>query len=261
MQAVEDTSRVIVDNGTGYLKLGFGGDNFPRSTIPSIVGRPMLRSNQEVNGITLREMMFADEANPHRALLDITYPIEEGTVRNWDDFNKLWDYAFTKKLGLPRDRSDKFLLVTEAALNPRENRIKMAQSLFEKQNFGACLFETQALLSLMAEGLSTGLVLDSGDGVSHVIPVVDGYIFRHAIQRLNLAGRHITKYLVKLLTQRGYAFNSSADFETVREIKEAKCFVSYDPVKDRNLANETTLHDQEYMLPDRSLIKIGRERF
>ena len=126
MQAVEDTSRVIVDNGTGYLKLGFGGDNFPRSTIPSIVGRPMLRSNQEVNGITLREMMFADEANPHRALLDLTYPIEEGTVRNWDDFNKLWDYAFTKKLGLPRDRSDKFLLVTEAALNPRENRIKMA---------------------------------------------------------------------------------------------------------------------------------------
>jgi len=63
------------------------------------------------------------------------------------------------------------------------------------------------------------------------------------------------------LTQRGYAFNSSADFETVREIKESKCFVSYDPVKDRNLANETTLHDQEYMLPDRSLIKIGRERF
>lgn len=113
----------------------------------------------------------------------------------------------------------------------------------------------------MAEGLSTGLVFDSGDGVSHVIPVVDGFIIRHAIQRLNLAGRHITKYLVKLMTLRGYAFNSSADFETVREIKEAKCFVSYDPVKDRKLANETTLLDQEYQLPDNSVVKIGRERF
>lgn len=133
--------------------------------------------------------------------------------------------------------------------------------LFEEHNFGACLFETQALLSLMAEGKSTGLVFDSGDGVSHVIPVVDGYIFQHAIQRLNLAGRHITNYLVKLMTLRGYAFNSSADFETVREIKEAKCFVSYDPVKDRKLANETTLLDQEYTLPDRQVIKIGRERF
>ena len=119
----------------------------------------------------------------------------------------------------------------------------MAEHLFEKHNFGACLFETQALLSLMAEGQSTGLVFDSGDGVSHVIPVIDGYIPRPAIQRLNLAGRHITNYLVKLLTIRGYAFDSSADFETVREIKEAKCFVSYDPVKDRKLANETTLLD------------------
>ena len=191
-------------------------------------------------------MMFGDEANPHRALLDITYPISEGTVRNWDDFNKLWDYAFTNKLGLPEDKSDKFLLVTEAALNSQDNRKKMAESLFEKHNFGACLFETQALLSLMAEGLSTGLVFDSGDGVSHVIPVVDGYIYRHAIQRLNLAGRHITNYLVKLMTLRGYAFNSSADFETVREIKESQCFVSYNPEKDRKLANETTLLDQEY---------------
>ena len=60
----------------------------------------------------------------------------------------------------------------------------------------------------MAEGLSTGLVFDSGDGVSHVIPVVDGFIIQTAITRLNLAGRHVTKYLVKLLTQRGYAFNS-----------------------------------------------------
>lgn len=95
----------------------------------------------------------------------------------------------------------------------------------------------------MAEGMSTGLVFDSGDGVSHIITVIEGYVPAHVIRRLNLAGRHITKYLVKLMTMRGYAFNSSADFETVRELKEAKCFVSYDPVKDRKLADETTLLD------------------
>lgn len=256
-----DYNRVICDNGTGYLKMGFGGDNFPRYTIPSIVGRPMLRSNQEVNGIQLKEMMFGDEANPHRALLDITYPIEEGSVRDWEDFDKLWGYVFKSKMGLGEDKSDKMLLITEAALNPKQNRVKMAEKLFEKHNFGACLFETQAMLSLMAEGLSTGLVFDSGDGVSHVIPVIDGFVTDHAVMRLNLAGRHITRYLVKLMTLRGYAFNSSADFEAVRELKEAKCFVSYDPVKDRKLANETTLLDQEYQLPDRSIIKIGRERF
>ena len=91
----------------------------------------MLRSNQEVDGITLKEMMFGDEANPHRSLLEITYPIQEGTVRNWEDFNELWKYTFTNKMGLPEDKSDKRLLVTEAALNPRVNREKMAQVLFE----------------------------------------------------------------------------------------------------------------------------------
>ena len=86
--------------------------------------------------------MFGDEANPYRALLDITYPIDEGRVRNWDDFNELWEYSFKNKMNLPDDRSDKFLLVTEAALNPKQNRIKMAELIFESQNFGACMFET-----------------------------------------------------------------------------------------------------------------------
>ncbi len=122
-----DYNRVICDNGTGYLKMGYGGDNFPRYTIPSIVGRPMLRSNQEVNGIQLKEMMFGDEANPHRALLDITYPIEEGSVRDWEDFDKLWGYVFKQKMGLGEDKSEKMLLITEAALNPKKNRVKMAE--------------------------------------------------------------------------------------------------------------------------------------
>lgn len=113
----------------------------------------------------------------------------------------------------------------------------------------------------MCEGHRTGIVFDSGDGVSHVIPVVDGYIQQHAVRRLNLAGRHVTNYLVRLLMQSGYAFNSSADFETVRDIKEQLCFVSYDTDKDRKLANETTLLDKEYTLPDKSVIKVGRERY
>lgn len=153
------------------------------------------------------------------------------------------------------------ILVTEAALNPKKNREKMAELIFEKHGFAGCMFESQALLSLMCEGHRTGIVFDSGDGVSHVIPVVDGYIQQHAVRRLNLAGRHVTNYLVRLLMQSGYAFNSSADFETVRDIKEQLCFVSYDTKKDRKLADETTLLDKEYTLPDKSIIKVGRERY
>ncbi len=119
----------------------------------------------------------------------------------------------------------------------------------------------QALLSLYAEGDTTGLVFDAGDGVSHCIPVFEGIPLMDQVKRLNVAGRHVTEYLIKLLLLRGYAFNSSADFETVREIKEQMCYVSYDLKKDRKLAQETTVVDKEYRLPDGTLISVGRERF
>jgi len=96
----------------------------------------------------------------------------------------------------------------------------MGEYMFEKFNFGGVAFEIQAILTLMAEGNTTGAVMDSGDGVSHVIPVFEGNIQEAAIKRLNLAGRHVTDYLIKLLMIRGYAFNSSANFELIREIKE-----------------------------------------
>ncbi|MFN9905797.1 MAG: actin, cytoplasmic 2, partial [bacterium] len=102
---------------------------------------------------------------------------------------------------------------------------------------------------------------DAGDGVSHCIPVYDGFPLYDQVKRLNVAGRHITEYLIKLMLVRGYAFNSSADFETVREIKEQLCYVSYDLKKDRKLAQETTVVDKEYKLPDGTLISVGRERF
>jgi actin-related protein 2 len=120
--------------------------------------------------------MYGEQANPYRALLEITYPIEEGRVNNWKDFESLWKYTFHERMGIGKDLSNKGILVTEAALNPQRNREKMVEMIFEKFGFGGCMFESQALLSLMAEGNNTGLVFDSGDGVSHVIPVTEGYI-------------------------------------------------------------------------------------
>lgn len=113
----------------------------------------------------------------------------------------------------------------------------------------------------MAEGNTTGCVLDSGDGVSHVIPVYQGIIQSHNIMKLNVAGKHVTDYLIKLLMYRGYAFNSSADFETVREIKEDLCYVSINLDKERKIGRETTVIDKEYKLPDGTTILVGRERF
>ncbi len=94
-------TKVICDNGSGFLKMGFAGENFPRYTIPSIVGRPLLRANQKIGEIELKQLMLGDEANPLRSFLEITYPIREGIVENWDDMIALWDYTFHTKMGLP----------------------------------------------------------------------------------------------------------------------------------------------------------------
>ena len=155
----------------------------------------------------------------------------------------------------------RILLLTEAAWNPKKNRIKMAEVMFEKFGFKGIKFGVQALLALFCEGLETGLVMDSGDGVSHTIPVVKGFVLDDYVQRLNVAGSHVTTYLGKLLMIAGYAFNSSADYEILRHMKENAWYVSYNIERDRKLARETWVVNIDYRLPDKKKIVIGRERF
>ena len=126
---------------------------------------------------------------------------------------------------------------------------------------GAINIETQAKCSLFAEGIDTGIVLDSGDGVTHCIPVSDGNILKYSIERMDIAGRHITEYLCRLLQKKGYAFNSSADFEFVRELKEKYCFVSNDIEYDRKLERETSFYNSYHLLPDETRIRISDEKF
>lgn len=122
----------------------------------------------------------------------------------------------------------------------------MLETMFEKYNFSGVYIQIQAVLTLYAQGLLTGLVIDSGDGVTHVVPVVEGYSFPHLTKRMNVAGRHITSYLIDLLSRRGYAMNRTADFETVRDIKEKLCYISYDYKREYQLGLETTILVKNY---------------
>jgi len=146
-------------------------------------------------------------------------------------------------------------------MNPKENQKKMLQHMFETYHFEAAKVSIQAMLVLYAQGLLTGVVVDSGDGVTHIVPVWEGICPPQLIKRLNVAGRHMTRYLIKLLQVRGYAFNRSADFETVRQIKEQFCYVGHDIDVEQRLALETTVLMQSYTLPDGRVIKLGRERY
>ena len=254
-------SRVVVcDNGTGFVKVGYAAQNFPSSVFPSMVGRPQLRAEMEsIENTELRDVMVGDDAAAVRFALRIGYPVENGVVVDWEDMRHLWHYTFYDRLNI--EPSDHRIMLTEAPMNPMKNRKKTIEIMFEEYGFQGLHVAIQAMLVLYAQGLLTGVVVDSGDGVSHIVPVSQGFVPVHLVTRLNVAGRHITRYLIKLMLLRGYSFNRTADFETVREIKEKLCYVAYDLEKERALARETTTPIASYTLPDETTIKIGRERF
>jgi len=252
---------IVCDNGTGFVKVGFAGSNFPEHTFRSMIGRPMLRSDEKLDkkGIVLKDIMVGDEAADVREFLEISYPLENGIVRNWSDMKILWDYIFYDKLKIKP--SEHRILLTEPPSNPIENRKKMYEHMFDVYQFEGAMVAIQAVLVLYAQGLLTGVVLDSGDGVSHVIPVFEGYGLPNIVQRLNVAGRHVTRQLISLLQLRGYNLNRTADFDTARQIKERLCYVGYDLDIERKLALETCSLVQPFQLPDGRIIKVGRERF
>lgn len=124
--------------------------------------------------------------------------------------------------------------------------IKLFQVMFEKYGFAGTYIAIQAVLTLYAQGLISGVVVDSGDGVTHICPVFEEYALPHLTRRLDIAGRDITMYLIKLLLLRGYAFNHSADFETVRMLKEKLCYIGYNIETEEKLALETTVLVESY---------------
>jgi len=146
-------------------------------------------------------------------------------------------------------------------MNPVKNREKMCEVMFDRYKFGGVQVAIQAVLALYAQGLSSGVVVDSGDGVTHIIPVYESVVLTHLTKRLDVAGRDVTRNLIKLLLRRGYALNRTADFETVRQIKEKLCYVSYDLELDKRLSEETTVLMEDYTLPDGRVIRVGSERF
>ena len=172
---------------------------------------------------------------------------------------RVWHHTFFNELRTAPDEHP--VLLTEAPLNPKQNREKMTQIMFETFEVPALYVAVQAVLSLYSSGRTTGMVFDSGDGVTHVVPIYEGYALPHAIHRIDIAGRDITNHLVTLLRERGYSLTNSAEREIVRDVKEKLCYVAIDFNEEMNKFKTSPDIEKSYELPDGSFLTVGNERF
>jgi len=200
-----DNKPIVIDNGSGVIKAGFSGDNQPSVKFPSLVGVP--RTDKQMVGVEAKSEYIGDEAQKMRGVLKLSYPIESGIVGNWELMEKVWAYCFENELRV--DPSEHKVLLTEAPNNPKANREKMTNLMFETFQCQGMYVAIQAVLSLYSNGRTTGLVVDSGDGVTHTVPVYEGFSIPHAVKKNYIAGRAITDHLVNLLNADGISEGST----------------------------------------------------
>ncbi|CAG9329713.1 unnamed protein product [Blepharisma stoltei] len=250
----QNVQAIIIDNGSVMIKAGIAGDDAPRAVFPSIVGRP--RNPGIIVGTEQKEVYIGDEVQAKRGYLYLNYPIEYGIVTNWDLMERIWHHTFFDNLKVPPDKHP--VLLTEAPWNPKRNREKMTEVMFETFFVPAFYVAIQAVLPLYSSGRTTGIVVDSGYGVTHVVPIYEGYALPHAMCQVDVAGCDLTLHLFKLMNERGHSLTNSGE---VRDIKEKLCYVALDFQEEMNKARSSSEIEKNYKMPDGSTVTLGSERF
>lgn len=231
---------VVIDNGTGYTKMGYSGNVEPQYIIPTVLATRADEGgvSRKMEGIEDMDFYVGEQAQANSTTYQINYPIRHGIIDNWDNMERLWQRCMFEYLRC--EPEEHYVMLTEPPLNPPENREATAEIMFETFNVPGLYIAVQAVLALAASWTSkqvtertlTGTVIDSGDGVTHVIPVADGYVIGSCIRHIPLAGRTITQFIQQIMRDRKEPVPPEDSLEVAKRVKEMFCYVSPDLVKE-----------------------------
>ncbi|KRX00350.1 hypothetical protein PPERSA_10849 [Pseudocohnilembus persalinus] len=259
---------IVIDNGSGFCKAGIAGDDAPRSQVPTVIGRP--KQPGLMVGMDQKDTYVGNEVESKHEVLNLSYPIDNGEIQNWDDMEKIWDHIFHHELHVnPEDHP---VLLTEAPNNKKKNREQMIKLMFEKYNVNSFFLATQQVLALFATGNTTGIVVDSGYASTHTVPIYEGFALSHAIQKTPLAGRDLTDYLIKLYEEGGskgddpqqrrkFSTMPEANWVNANDTKEKKCYIVSDYESEIKQQEGGGKEDVLHVLPDGNKIYMGTELF
>merc|ERR1711981_16842 len=253
--ADEEAEALVVDNGSGTVKAGIAGEDAPKVMFSTVVGYAKHKST--VVGMGEKECYVGDQAVQKRGTLLLKNPIEKGMVVNWDDMERVWHHTFFNELRVNPSDDIGCVLLTEAPLNAKENREKMTQVMFESFNVPATFISMQAVLALYSSGRTTGVVVDSGDGISHTVPIYEGYAMPHSIKKMELAGGDLTDYLVKILQENHINLSTPNEMDCAAPMKEELCRVALDFEGEMKMFDDSNFKD--FTLPDGHTIGIGNQ--
>ncbi|KYR00978.1 actin-like protein 6A [Tieghemostelium lacteum] len=296
----DDLSAIVIDVGSFSTKGGYAGEDTPKDIFPTDVGcvftdkdgnyvgshQQGIGENQDID-IDVKKSYYTgtNSITYKRVGMDIINPLQDGLIKDWEAIEHIWNHTFHERLII--NPGDHPILLAEPSFNSRSIREKVSEIMFEKYQVPALFISKNAVLSSFASCKATSLVLDSGGGMTSVVPVHEGYVLKNAIVKSNLAGNRLTEEYYKILNQKNIIVNpinlikkveiKPGEFhvtplqipgltesykryvtlETIRDLKETSCRVA----DSSQLSEEMHISQVPYELPDGNLLEIGSDRF
>lgn len=255
----ESISTVVMDIGSCNFRVGMSGELKPRHVLRTAVGRPKFKSSIIDYDNPTQDSYVGYKLQEMRTVLSIQNTVQHGIVTNWDDWEKLVHHGFYECVRAAPE--EHIFLSTTSLLGPKADTEKMTQIAFETFNVPAFYHASPSTLAVSYLSLDTGLIVDVGHGLTTTYPLVGGALPLNSIKRQTFGGDDVTKELKKRAGDRGYEFETSEDWEIVREMKEKIVAVALDFDEKMYQCHSNFHEETEYQLPDGQLIHLKEQRY